>query len=110
MTQDDLDFVLKCLDRGVIRSPCLEVGVWQNHNTKQLLEQHDIEYLGADLSAGPGVDFQLDIAQPLNMCARFFPDAPSKLFLALNLLEHTFIRSRSWTISWVYSVPEETAL
>jgi len=90
VTEDDLDFVLKCLDKGVIRSPCLEVGVWQNHNTKQLLEQHGIEYLGADLSAGPGVDFQLDIAQPFEHVREVFSGRTFETILALNLLEHTF--------------------
>lgn len=90
MNQDDLDFLARCLKKGLINSPCLEVGVCEDHNTKALLEGQGIKYFGADLKAGPDVDFQVDIEQPLEIVRDVFKGKTFKTALALNLLEHTF--------------------
>jgi len=90
MNQDDLDFLTKCLKKGLIKSPCLEVGVCEDHNARLLLEAQGIKYFGADLSAGTAVDFQVDIGQPLENVREVFKGQTFKTALVLNLLEHTF--------------------
>jgi SAM-dependent methyltransferase len=90
MNQDDLDFLARCLKKGLIKSPCLEVGVSEDHNTRLLLEAQGIKYFGADLSAGTAVDFQVDIGQPFEVVREVFKGQTFKTALVLNLLEHTF--------------------
>src|SRR5258705_12307798 len=90
MNQDDLNFLGKCLKKGLINSPCLEIGVCEDHNTKALIQAHGIEYFGADLTSGPDVDFQVDIGQPLEIIRDVFNGTIFKTALVLNLLEHTF--------------------
>ena len=90
MNQDDLNFLGKCLKKGLINSPCLEIGVCEDHNTKALIQAHGIEYFGADLRSGPDVDFQVDIGQPLEIIRDVFNGNIFSTALVLNLLEHTF--------------------
>jgi SAM-dependent methyltransferase len=90
MTQDDLDFVAACLQKGLVRSPCLEVGVSGEHNTRDLLSSQGIEYFGADLGAEPGVHFQVDLGRSFAEVDEVFRGQTFKTVMLLNVLEHTF--------------------
>lgn len=90
MNKNDLDYLGKCLAQGFIKSPCLEIGVCEDHDGAQFLRQRGIEYFGADLRPGPNVDFSVNFGESFESINQVLQGRSFKTVLALNLLEHTF--------------------
>ena len=91
MTNEDAEFVLKCLEAKVIHSPCLELGAGYGGDTsRELVERAGIEYFTTDIKPGPGVDYAVDFeAAP----AEVSKGVKGHLFgsvMVMNVLEHTF--------------------
>ncbi len=90
MTQEDLDYVDKLLDAGVLSSPVLELGVGYGGSTSRtLIESRQLCYYGTDLELGPTVDFVADFEREDQMGV-FKEISPFGTILVLNVLEHTF--------------------
>lgn len=90
MTQDDILFIQKLLDKGVISSPCLELGTAYGGNTcRELLTEHGIDYYGTDMTSGENVDFIANFEESSEKLDLIFNQKFSTI-LVLNVLEHTF--------------------
>ena len=89
MVEEDSKYVRKCLDAGLIQSPCLELGVgYDGPNNRALLQASGIQYFGTDAVAGTSVDYVCDFeADDVN---RTFNGNQFASVLVLNVLEHTF--------------------
>lgn len=92
MINADVQYVRKMLEAGVIRSPCLELGVGYGGETnKALLQQANIKYLGTDMIVGPEVDYVVNFEESCDVIHECFKMAPPlSSALVLNVLEHTF--------------------
>jgi hypothetical protein len=92
MTHLDIDFLMNALHKGLVRSPCLELGAGlEGHNCKQLLMQHSINYYGTDMVEGPDVDFVIDFEQSAEEIAKRVESVGQfNSVLVFNVLEHTF--------------------
>lgn len=76
--------------RGSLRGPVLEVGGRDYGNPGSLRALFpDDDYLGVDLTAGPGVDHVLDMTRPLaELDAAFFQGRRFATILCMSVLEH----------------------
>jgi SAM-dependent methyltransferase len=92
MTRADVEYVEEALKRGLIASPCLELGVGYGGETnKALLEKAGLTYFGADVMRGPSVDFALDFEAAPEVVAKAVRGVGEfGSVLVLNVLEHTF--------------------
>jgi SAM-dependent methyltransferase len=92
MTNEDVDYIRQLLTRGLVRGPCLELGVGlEGANNRDLLRAHGIEHYGSDIVPGPVVDFVIDLEAPLDQIKRKVARVgPFGSVLVLNVLEHTF--------------------
>ncbi|NOT58261.1 MAG: hypothetical protein HOP18_26965 [Deltaproteobacteria bacterium] len=92
MTQRDSEFIDLLLQRRLIVSPCLELGVgYEGETNRGRVERAGIAYFGTDMQAGPQVDFVVDFESPLDtLHALVGAVAPFGSILVLNVLEHTF--------------------
>lgn len=94
MTGEDLDFVARAIKAGLIRSPCLELGVgYENYafTSKSLVEAAGIKYVGTDMVPGPAVDHVVDFEADWDRIVELLPGAGTfRSALILNVLEHTF--------------------
>lgn len=92
MTADDVDYLQRILERGLVQSPCLELGVgYSGPSNKELLQSNGIDYVGTDMHAGASVDHVVDFEQTGEAVRRSFP-AGLRFGSAIvfNVLEHTF--------------------
>jgi SAM-dependent methyltransferase len=88
MTEEDKQFVLRCLREGVIKSPCLELGgLWET--MAQFLTPAGIEHKTTDIEPGSGVDFVADFCKD-DTVREAFNGRRFNTVIALNILEHTF--------------------
>jgi hypothetical protein len=86
MTKGDLDYLMFILDRGLLESPCIELGGgFAEHSAKGLLRSRGIDCATTDLHGDVDylVNFESDDAS--TAIDRRFASA-----LVLNVLEHTF--------------------
>jgi SAM-dependent methyltransferase len=91
MNLEDQSFVEKCLQFGVIKSPCLEVGVGvDGAGLRWLLEPKGIEYFGADMNEHKEVDFVFNLEDDLTSIKAATRHQTFSSILILNVLEHTF--------------------
>ena len=92
MVGADVAYVTALLEGGYIHGPCLELGAGlEGTNNRELIRGRGIEYYGSDFVPGPGVDFVIDLEEPLDAIrARVERVGRFGSVLALNVLEHTF--------------------
>lgn len=92
MTSSDREYVAHILHKGLIGSPCLELGVGYGGGTsKTLLRAAGVAYVGTDLTAAKDVDVAIDFeADSADVAAAARPFGPFGSALVLNVLEHTF--------------------
>jgi SAM-dependent methyltransferase len=91
MVGEDVEFVRKCLNSGIVRSPCLELGVgYQGPNNREMVRAANIEYFGTDISAGKDVDYIVDFEDSAETIAERFAGKRFGSVVVLNVLEHTF--------------------
>ncbi len=65
MIYEDLLYLRRLIDAGLIRSPCLETGAGlDGSNVRSELEGHGIEWHGTDLKGDGGRLFALDLEKP----------------------------------------------
>jgi hypothetical protein len=87
----DFAYLRRLIDRGLVQGPLLEVGSrsWQGEtgNAALVCQEAGVKWEGADLTPGPGVDFQLDILDGITV-ARLAHRW--KTVLLFNLLEHVY--------------------
>ena len=92
MTNEDRAYLKSLLERGLIHSPCLEMGVGlEGFDCKQLIESYGIAYMGTDIVNGSAVDFVIDFEQPLEEIRNQIASVGEfGSVLVFNVLEHTF--------------------
>jgi SAM-dependent methyltransferase len=92
MTRDDAAYVEEALKKGLIASPCLELGVGYGGETNEaLLEGAGLTYFGTDVMRSPGVDFAVDFEASPEVVTNAVRDVGTfGSVLVLNVLEHTF--------------------
>lgn len=91
MVGPDAEFVRRCLSSGVVRSPCLELGVgYQGPNNKEMIQAANIEYFGTDITAGEDVDYIVDFEDSAEAISDAFAGKRFGSVFVLNVLEHTF--------------------
>ena len=93
MTHDDVVYVEKVLSEGLIKSPCLELGVGyeEGYIMKDVLVKAGVAYIGTDMIAGPAVDYVVDFEADFDVVQQKLPNSGEfGTVLVLNVLEHTF--------------------
>lgn len=92
MTPDDVKYIKKLLSSGLIKSPCLELGVgYGGENNKELISNAGINYFGTDINSGICVDYLVDFEDEPEVIKKVFSDVDGfSSILVLNILEHTF--------------------
>ncbi|OGP87972.1 MAG: hypothetical protein A2156_01715 [Deltaproteobacteria bacterium RBG_16_48_10] len=89
MTENDLEYVKRLIDCGIITGPVLELGAgYRGATCRDVIRQAGIEYFASDITPTAGINFVADFEN--KDIQRFFP--PSVKFnciLVLNVLEHT---------------------
>ena len=91
MVGEDSAYIKKCLDAGLVQSPCLELGVgYAGPNNKATLVAAGIEYFGTDIVASDCVDYVVDFEATEETVGRAFGGKTFGSMLVLNILEHTF--------------------
>jgi SAM-dependent methyltransferase len=92
MVSNDALFVKRQLEEGLIRSPCLELGVGYGGETiRDLIESSGLRYFGTDVVGGLAVDIRADFESPTAQLRDAFSSVGSfGSVIALNVLEHTF--------------------
>lgn len=91
MVGPDIEFVKKCLDAGLVQSPCLELGVgYEGPNNRGLLQAANIEYFGTDTVSGQGVDYVVDFEDSAEAIDQQLGAKRFGTAFVLNVLEHTF--------------------
>ena len=91
MVSEDSVYVKKCLDAGLVQSPCLEMGVgYTGPNNHDALRSADIDYFGTDIVAGDAVDYVVDFEASSETVKGAFNGRTFGSILVLNVLEHTF--------------------
>ncbi len=98
-------FVKICADELAVRGPLYEFGAYQ---VKEVAEENlrpifpDIEYIGTDMRAGPGVDIVL------NLHDIDLPDDSAECVLCLETLEHVEYPRRA--LSEIYRILSPTGI
>lgn len=93
MTENDLTYIRKLLDAGVILHPVLELGAGYGGSTsRNLVESAGFAYQGTDIAAGPNVDYIADFES--EDCGAGFPEEKFGTVFVLNVLEHVFMPIR----------------
>lgn len=92
MIQNDLTFVQRLLNNGLITSPCLELGSGYGGETcRDLILENKIQYFGTDMESGVGVDFVANFEDSTEQIRTVFTSIDKfSTVLILNVLEHTF--------------------
>jgi SAM-dependent methyltransferase len=83
-----LAYVRSMLARGLVGSPCLELGAGlDNHNLRSELEARGVDWYGSDVQGDGGrvVPLDFDSDGPSDLDGRKFASV-----LCLNVIEHTF--------------------
>jgi SAM-dependent methyltransferase len=90
MTPNDLTFIKSLNDRGLLKSPVLELGSGYGGETcRQAIESFGHKYFTTDLSPGPGVDYAADFETARGL-DQLLAAGPFGSVLVLNVMEHTF--------------------
>jgi len=92
MISTDVEYVKKVVSAGLIKSPCLELGVaCEGANNRELILNSGVTYFGTDMVTGNGVDFVVDFEDSTEVVEKCF-EGIGKFgsVLVLNVLEHTF--------------------
>lgn len=90
MVLDDIEFVEDILKMGLIKSPCLELGVgYEGLNNKCLIVNAGISYIGTDMVPGTDVDFVVNFENSSDNFIKNYKNHFGTV-LILNVLEHTF--------------------
>lgn len=91
MVGPDIEFVKKCLDFGLVQSPCLELGVgYEGPNNRALMQAAKVEYFGTDTTSGKGVDYVVDFEDSSEAIDQLLGGKRFGTVFVLNVLEHTF--------------------
>ncbi len=96
MVQNDINYVMKLQQVGLIQSPCLECGIgteagYDGSNFKFYLKPFGVKVIGADISAGPQVDVVVDFHDKKEEIQKAFSNyEPFKTIIISNVLEHVF--------------------
>lgn len=90
MTPQDLSYLHRLFERGLLRGPVLEVGgrSWQEEgNAAKACADAGLDWEATDIKAGPGVSYELDILSQDSVASI---DRQWPTVLVLNLLEHVY--------------------
>lgn len=91
MTDDDLQFVTRLVERGVIGGPVLELGAGYGGDTcRDIVRAAGLDYFATDVAKSTGVDFVADFGDEGSVRKAFQHVACFSSVLVLNVLEHTF--------------------
>lgn len=91
MTPADEMYIKKLLAKGLIKSPCLELGTgYEGQICKEMLTAAGIEYYGTDMIEGKNVDFVANLDDDIQTINQAFNGKKFNTILTLNVLEHTF--------------------
>jgi hypothetical protein len=61
MVKEDIEFLKRCIEKGMVFSPVLELGVgYEGPNCKEIIEKAGCKYFGTDIHSGKYVDFIID--------------------------------------------------
>lgn len=88
MNYEDKEFVKKCLNKGAIHSPALELG-GMYETCRQFLEPAGIELLTTDIEQHPNVTFVADFANN-EQIEDVFSNHTFGSVIAISILEHCF--------------------
>lgn len=88
MNSTDVEYVKKVVSPGLIKLPCLELGVaCEGANNRELILNSGVTYFGTDMVTGNEVDFE-ESTEVVEKCFESIGKFGS--VLVLNVLEHTF--------------------
>lgn len=91
MTPADKIYIEKLLDRGIIKSPCLELGTGYGGDIcKEIITAAGIEYFGTDMFESKDVDFVANFDDNISTIKDAFKGKKFNTILTLNVLEHTY--------------------
>jgi hypothetical protein len=91
MIAADVDYVRRCLARGWIEGPCLELGAGiVEHSCHALLEDAGLEAVRTDMTPAPGLSFCVDFESDVAVIEAASGGRRFRTVLVLNVLEHTF--------------------
>jgi len=91
MVKEDIEFLKKCIERGVIFSPVLELGVgYEGVNCKEIIEKAGFVYFGTDMHVGKYVDFIINFEESIVDIQKTLNYQKFGTILVFNVLEHVF--------------------
>lgn len=91
MVYEDYEYIKNLIKKGIIQSPCLELGAGlEGVNCKELIGRANIKYFGADLHAANCVDYVANFEQAEVVKKTFSGVEQFKSVVVCNILEHTF--------------------
>lgn len=92
MVPEDVLYVKRAIEAGLIQSPCLELGVGlEGANNKKHILSAGIKYYGTDMISGEDVDFVVDFEDDNDVFRRQFGEVGQfSSIIIMNVLEHTF--------------------
>jgi SAM-dependent methyltransferase len=89
MTEHDIAYIRRLIERKIIASPVLELGAGYGGDTcKDVTTGAGLQYYSTDITASTGVDYVADFEAD-DICAYFADKDKFKTILILNVLEHT---------------------
>jgi SAM-dependent methyltransferase len=90
MTEQDLSYVRRLIQKKVITGSVLELGAGYGGDTcEHLITEKGLQYYSTDITSSSGVDYVADFES--DDIFNYFPDnVRFKTVLILNVLEHTF--------------------
>ena len=91
---EDLLFLEKAKAAGRVRGRCLEIGSYNVAGTpagdiRRMIADWGLEYVGADIAAGPGVDVVADFTSAADVGAKFAGRQWDTIVM-FNVIEHVF--------------------
>jgi hypothetical protein len=91
MIPADKIYIENLLKKGLIKSPCLELGTGYGGDIcKEMLTLAGIEYYGTDMVDGANVDFIANMEDDIEKIKLCFKGKKFNTILNLNVLEHTY--------------------
>jgi SAM-dependent methyltransferase len=91
MTPADRIYIEKLLAKGLIKSPCLELGTGYGGDIcKEMIKAAGIEYYGTDMFKSEHVDYVANFDDDIQTIKDAFNGKKFNTILTLNVLEHTY--------------------
>ena len=90
MTENDLLYIKRLVERKIIAGPVLELGAGYGGDTcRRLIVAEGLQYYATDISLSQGIDYVADFESD-DILTYFSGKVKFKSILVLNVLEHTF--------------------